>query len=555
MQHYVPDPVKTRSLSKRLGLCDDSAEVVKTIIAQPENIEMKTNRETSAVPKPSHMAEIKIPHHPSNTSLLAEMDLSMSVDESFEASVTTQEASICDIEPPREDSESPEAREGSVSPCDTDWSEHEPVKRRRTENRVGKLKPCDICGKLLTANHLRRHQRSVHGMNNTNPPSQPVINSLETSQVLSKEPRVYLENINSSSLRITPDDPCKGRRKMSLIKKGHNTYRILGNPAKKKVTKKKRNPQTCPFCGMVSGDRYDLIRHCSRLHLKEHLMEYINQESLTCTLCGLKRGSIGELLSHLGTKHKREKIEKWIEMEARACTENMESQETQPHEEGNQNNYPGNSEQPPFNEFLDTRLKCCHDDCSFETSKRLKLYRHYSTEHYRRQLSEHLNGEDSITMTCKFCNILIRKKTDMIAHIGSVHGKVEQYIPKEHRISLSSKSILSESINERFANGDENKNDKNSDSIKDDRSPSPTENIISVETVELPEPLPSTLNPDDDCQINFDLKIERIESVPSDNNSGQIQEDNNKIKEDSPDNKVDLRRVLDSDSDTESDNE
>ena len=142
----------------------------------------------------------------------------------------------------------------------------------------------------------------------------------------------------------------------------------------------------------------------------------------------------------------------------------------------------------------------------------------------------------------------------MIAHIGSVHGKVEQYIPKEHRISLSSKSILSESINERLANGDENKNDKNSDSIKDDRSPSPTENIISVETVELPEPLPSTLNPDDDCQINFDLKIERIESVPSDNNTGQIQEDNTNSKEDSPE-KVDLRRVLDSDSDTESDNE
>ena len=142
----------------------------------------------------------------------------------------------------------------------------------------------------------------------------------------------------------------------------------------------------------------------------------------------------------------------------------------------------------------------------------------------------------------------------MIAHIGSVHGKVEQYIPKEHRISLSSKSILSESINERLANGDENKNDKNSDSIKDDRSPSPTENIISVETVELPELLPSTLNPDDDCQINFDLKIERIESVPSDNNTGQIQEDNTDSKEDSPENvKVteDLRRVLDSDTDDE----
>ena len=144
----------------------------------------------------------------------------------------------------------------------------------------------------------------------------------------------------------------------------------------------------------------------------------------------------------------------------------------------------------------------------------------------------------------------------MIAHIGSVHGKVEKCIPKEHRIPLSTKSmsIPSNSINDRLASGDENKNDKNSNSIKDERSPSPIEHIISVETVALPEHHPSTLNPDDDCQIDFELKIEMIESVPSDNDTGQIQEDNTDYKEDSPENvkvKEDLRRVLDSDTDDE----
>ena len=136
----------------------------------------------------------------------------------------------------------------------------------------------------------------------------------------------------------------------------------------------------------------------------------------------------------------------------------------------------------------------------------------------------------------------------MIAHIGSVHGKVDKCIPKEHRIPLSM-SVPSNSINDRLANGDENENDKNSDSIKDERSPSPNEHIISVETVALPEPHPSTLNPDDDCQIDFDLKIETVESVPSDNNTGQT-EDNIDSKEDSPE-KIDLRRVLDSDTDTD----
>ena len=53
-----------------------------------------------------------------------------------------------------------------------------------------------------------------------------------------------------------------------------------------------------------------------------------------------------------------------------------------------------------------------------------------------------------------------------------------------------------------------------------------------------------TLKPDDDYQIDFDLKNEMIESVPSDSNSGKVQEENTEIN---------LRRILDSN--TESDSE
>ena len=119
--------------------------------------------------------------------------------------------------------------------------------------------------------------------------------------------------------------------------------------------------------------------------------------------------------------------------------------------------------------------------------------------------------------------------TDMVQE--NHHCKVEEYIPKEHRGPLSTKTIPSNSINDidRLANGDENENDKNCNSIKDETSPSrsPTEHIVSVETVALPpEPHLSSINPDDDCQIDNDLKIETIESVLSDSKSGQIQKEN-----------------------------
>merc|ERR1712110_1211809 len=96
---------------------------------------------------------------------------------------------------------------------------------------------------------------------------------------------------------------------------------------------------------------------------------------------------------------------------------------------------------------------------------------------------------------------------------------------------------------------EERKNDENSNSVKDERSPSPAGQIISVETVALPERLSSSINPDE-----VDLKIEIVESV-SDNNSGQIREENLESKEYCPSpekvSEVDLRRVLDSDSDSD----
>ena len=550
-----------------MGLCEDAANEVTANKSHPEN--METNREASAASTSSRVTEMRRPL--SNTSLLAEMDLSTSVDESFEASGTTQEGANFDTELHREDRDrqSAEAVEGSTSPPvpiphDTDW--REPGLRKKKKKWNGRLKPCDICGKLISAGNMSKHQRrATCGLNKTNPPS--LIKSFDISRLLSKESRVTLENINLTSMRITPDDPCKGRMKIALDKEELGTYKIH------QISKKGRQKQTCPFCGKIVDDRYNLIRHCSVQHFRSHLMKFVKKGSYKCSFCGQDKQNVRlpGLLGHIGGVHKREEIESLIRGDDRVdiCQDSRQNEDmvsqsspdightenqdpTCPqHEEDNQNKCLSNSEPPSVNENNDHGLECFIDDCNFETSKRMKLYRHYSTEHYRRQLVEHLKGEDSTT--CKFCNILIRKTSDMIAHIGSVHGKVEQYIPEEHRIPLTAKSVPSNSIDDKLKNKDKNENDENSNSVKDERSPSPAGQIISVETVALPEILPSSINPDDECLV--DLKIEVVESVQ---NSSLLQEVNTESKEYSQHTnkvtEVDLRRVLDSDSE-DSDNE
>ena len=155
---------------------------------------------------------------------------------------------------------------------------------------------------------MRRHQRSVHGKNNTNPPSQPVLNSFATSQLLSKELKVDLEKINLKSWRIiTPDDPCKGRRKITLDKEESGIYKIQGHP-----TSKIERQQICPFCGKISTDWYNLIRHCSAQHFREHLLQYVRKGSCDCPFCGTSHKYLSTLLGHIGGKHKRDEVESLI---------------------------------------------------------------------------------------------------------------------------------------------------------------------------------------------------------------------------------------------------
>ena len=78
-------------------------------------------------------------------------------------------------------------------------------------------------------------------------------------------------------------------------------------------------------------------------------------------------------------------------------------------------------EQTSPKEFPD-ELDCGH--CHQKFKLRSSLYQHYSRTHYEKEMRIFLDEESD---NCKFCGILIRKPKDMIAHIGSVHDKVEDF--------------------------------------------------------------------------------------------------------------------------------
>ena len=91
-------------------------------------------------------------------------------------------------------------------------------------------------------------------------------------------------------------------------------------------------------------------------------------------------------------------------------------------------------------------LECgrCQQKFKFRSS----LYQHYSRTHYEMEMRIFVDEESN---TCRFCGILIRDSKYMIAHIGSVHDKVEEFLPDQWKIEKKKMTEPEE------GDGDENK--------------------------------------------------------------------------------------------------
>ena len=246
---------------------------------------------------------------------------------------------------------------------------------------------------------------------------------VETAKVTNL--KIDIENINTATDRIHPVEPCSHRKRLRLSKSSavNTSYKIENS-----TTKEER----CNFCGVYTKDHYDMLRHCSKVHFKDYLSQFVN-EKLQCTFCQFSpiKFDLSGLLGHIGAKHKRQEIEKLI-LEGRSSS----STHIEPlqREDKRKNIQATSKAQNKCESPASAYLQCGH--CGQQFAKRSLLYGHYSKVHYRKELTTFLSRDSKL---CQFCNILIRKTSDMVAHLGCVHNKLDKFLPNRMKIPLSLK--------------------------------------------------------------------------------------------------------------------
>ena len=79
--------------------------------------------------------------------------------------------------------------------------------------------------------------------------------------------------------------------------------------------------------------------------------------------------------------------------------------------------------------------------CPSKLKSRSKLYAHYALRHYRQNIKQYI-GENK--RECQFCRLQFTTLNNLIAHIGSAHNKVEEYLPAEYQITRTKRGRFSD---------------------------------------------------------------------------------------------------------------
>ena len=162
---------------------------------------------------------------------------------------------------------------------------------------------CNICNKSISRSNMIRHIKRIHGGFKRLPSMKNYEHFVETAKITNL--KIDIENINTATDRIYPVEPCADRKRLRLSKSSevNTSYKIENSTAKE---------ERCNFCGVHTKDHYDMLRHCSKVHFKDYLSQFIN-EKLQCTFCpNLPKFGLSGLLGHIGAKHKRQEIENLI---------------------------------------------------------------------------------------------------------------------------------------------------------------------------------------------------------------------------------------------------
>ena len=283
---------------------------------------------------------------------------------------------------------------------------------------------CNICNKSISRSNMIRHIKRIHGGFKRLPSMKNYEHFVETAKITNL--KIDIENINTATDRIYPVEPCADRKRLRLSKSSevNTSYKIENSTAKE---------ERCNFCGVHTKDHYDMLRHCSKVHFKDYLSQFIN-EKLQCTFCpNLPKFGLSGLLGHIGAKHKRQEIEKLI-LDGRSSASTNTNISPLLRKLKKKTIQVSSKTQNKCETPASANLQCGH--CKQKFAKRSLLYGHYSKVHYRKELTTFLSRDSKL---CQFCNILIRKTSDMVAHLGCVHNKLDKFLPNRMKIPLSLK--------------------------------------------------------------------------------------------------------------------
>ena len=77
------------------------------------------------------------------------------------------------------------------------------------------------------------------------------------------------------------------------------------------------------------------------------------------------------------------------------------------------------------------RLSCKIEGCTEQSYGRSGLYRHYSYAHFKEDILG-LIGESQ--ENCPYCGLKFQRSNDAVGHVGCVHNKLEDFLPKRLHI-------------------------------------------------------------------------------------------------------------------------
>ena len=260
----------------------------------------------------------------------------------------------------------------------------------------------------------------------------------------------------------------------------------------------------CGLCGKICRKQKALSRHYSLVHFKTELVGLLSEESENqCSRCGLAWREYTERskINHIGVDHRV--VARFINTNIPEKKKKHKNRDRVPKEfipdHENEEKYKSKrrSRKNSVNSCLEeSKMIPCHI-CGKKFQSRSELYNHYSITHYKEELRSLVDREN---LQCQFCGFQRNKIDVLTVHIGSVHDKVEDFLPAEFHLPRSRSRPV------KYSKISSTSHPESPVELNQTRYEQTVEESRDTGTsVKVEEEIPSTMDPD--CQQEEDQKI------------------------------------------------